>query len=303
MSTIAMADIEFDERGEWALSASLSRPSGIEPTRRYVTVEDGPAPLYADLHVHSDDTVGTNDTSYNLCYGRDVAGLDILGYTANDFNITEARWNRAVELVHSLNEDGRFVCFPGTEWCGNSSGGGDRNVVFLHGRNPEFPFDNQGRMVRSIDWNEATQGGMRPGTWSVDELYAAYAKDPEGHLLIPHVGGRRCILDWHHPQLERLIEIGSAWGQFPWVYADALSRGYRLGAAANSDEHQGRCGGGVPGTAVFGCRGGLTGVSPRASTACRWRALCEHGAHSPPLAKEPSPPSHMGITSWDQRGR
>jgi Protein of unknown function (DUF3604) len=255
-----LADIPLDECGEWALSAALSMSPGVEPIARYITVEDGPAPLYADLHVHSDDTVGTNDTSYNLSYGRDVAGLDVLGYTANDFNITQERWNRAVELIHSLNEDGRFVCFPGTEWCGNSSAGGDRNVVFLHGRAPEFPFDDQGRMVRSVDWNEATDRTMRPGTWPVDELYAAYAKDPEGHLLMPHVGGRRCILDWHHPELERLIEIGSAWGQFPWVYADALSRGYRLGAAANSDEHQGRCGGGVPGTAVFGSRGGLTGV-------------------------------------------
>ena len=36
--------------------------------------------------------------------------------------------------------------------------------------------------------------------------------------------------------------------------------GYRVGAAANSDEHQGRCGGGVPATAVFGSRGGMTGV-------------------------------------------
>lgn len=44
------------------------------------------------------------------------------------------------------------------------------------------------------------------------------------------------------------------------MYAEALQRGYRVGAAANSDEHQGRCGGGVPATAVFGSRGGLTGV-------------------------------------------
>jgi hypothetical protein len=33
-----------------------------------------------------------------------------------------------------------------------------------------------------------------------------------------------------------------------------------MGVCANSDEHRGRCGGGVPGTAVFGTRGGLTGV-------------------------------------------
>ncbi|EKG13581.1 hypothetical protein MPH_09277 [Macrophomina phaseolina MS6] len=37
-----------------------------------------------------------------------------------------------------------------------------------------------------------------------------------------------------------------------------------MGACANSDEHRGRCGGGVPGTAVFGTKGGLTGVLSRA---------------------------------------
>lgn len=33
-----------------------------------------------------------------------------------------------------------------------------------------------------------------------------------------------------------------------------------MGVCANSDEHRGRCGGGVSGTAVFGTKGGLTGV-------------------------------------------
>lgn len=91
-------------------------------------------------------------------------------------------------------------------------------------------------------------------------MWAAYANDPEGHLLIPHVGGRRCILDWHHPQLERLIEIGSSWGHFGWLYQEAIERGYKLGASMAGDEHRGRCGGGVPGTAVFGTKGGLCGV-------------------------------------------
>ncbi|KAF0813724.1 hypothetical protein IGB42_02077 [Andreprevotia sp. IGB-42] len=261
-AALRIADLAPQQAGEWRLAASVHAPH-IAASQAFVTLDADlgeQRPLYADLHVHSDDTIGTNDTLYNLSYGRDVAGLDVLGYTANDFNITEARWDKAVELIHSLNEPGRFVCFPGTEWCGNSSAGGDRNVVFLHGRKPEFPYDEHGRMVRSIEWNEHTHGTIVPGTWPVDELYAAYAKDPEGHLMMPHVGGRRCNLDWHHPELERLIEVGSAWGQFHWVYAEALQRGYRMGAAANSDEHQGRCGGGVPATAVFGSRGGLTGV-------------------------------------------
>lgn len=254
--------LKLEEVGEWSVSVQ-PLDEGVAPAQAYINVDEalsGIRPLYADLHVHSDDTVGTNDTLYNLSYGRDVAGLDVLGYTANDFNITEKRWDAAVALIAELNEPGRFVCYPGTEWCGNSCAGGDRNVVFLHDGKPEFPFDNQGRLVRSFEWNEFTAGTIKPGAWPVDELYAAYAKNPEGHLMMPHVGGRRCNLDWHHPELERLIEVGSAWGQFHWVYAEALQRGYRVGAAANSDEHQGRCGGGVPATAVFGSRGGLTGV-------------------------------------------
>ncbi len=260
---LRVPSIELETQGEWSIQA-VTDQAGVQPASAFVNVDtalDTLRPLYADLHVHSDDTVGTNDTLYNLSYGRDVAGLDVLGYTANDFNITEQRWDAAVKLIHELNEPGRFVfCYPGTEWCGNSCAGGDRNVVFLHEGKPEFPFDAQGRLVRSFEWNELTAGNIKPGTWPVDELYAAYAHNPEGHLMMPHVGGRRCNLDWHHPELERLVEVGSAWGQFHWVYAEALQRGYRVGAAANSDEHQGRCGGGVPATAVFGSRGGLTGV-------------------------------------------
>lgn len=259
---VRFSGLTLTQNGEWRVDARVDEPRAAS-AHTYINIEPATGALralYADLHVHSDDTVGTNDTLYNLSYGRDVAGLDILGYTANDFNITEKRWDKAVELIHSLNEPGRFVCYPGTEWCGNSCAGGDRNVVFLREGKPRFPFDEHGRLVRSFEWNEFTAGTLKPGAWPVDDLYAAYADDPEGHLMMPHVGGRRCNLDWHHPELERLIEVGSAWGQFHWVYAEALQRGYRMGAAANSDEHQGRCGGGVPATAVFGSRGGLTAV-------------------------------------------
>ncbi|MFC5353654.1 hypothetical protein [Azospirillum himalayense] len=258
--------------GEWRIAATAP---GLAPAEAFVTAEDGaPRAVYADLHVHSNDTVGTNDTAYNLSYGRDVAGLDVLGYTANDFNVTERAWTEAVGLIDRCNEPDRFVCYPGTEWCGNSAAGGDHNVIFLRDGAPRFPADGRGQPVRSFEWNESTRGALRPGAWPLDDLYAAYRDDPEGHLLIPHVGGRRCNLDWHHPELERLIEIGSAWGQFHWVYAEALARGYRLGASASSDEHQGRCGGGAPATAVFGARGGLTGVfADRLDRASVGRAL------------------------------
>ena len=275
---VAKINLPTGKAGEMEITASMPGNDAVPDTKFYVTIDKDfayPRGFYGDLHVHSDDTVGTNSTVYNLTYGRDIAGLDVLGYTANDFQITKKRWDEAVKLIHGLNKDGEFVCYPGTEWCGNSCAGGDHNVVFLHGRKPEFPFDKHGNTARSFEWNEDMAGDtIQPGAWPLEELWATYAHDPQGHLLMPHVGGRRCILDWHHPELERLVEIESAWGHFPWLYQEAMQRGYKLGAAANGDEHRGRCGGGVPGTAVFGTKGGVTGIlAPKLGRAAIGKAV------------------------------
>ncbi|SFV26143.1 hypothetical protein [Hyphomicrobium facile] len=256
--------------GAVEILAHFPSNSRIAAARAVLSVDPGlsvPQAWFADLHVHSDDTVGINSTDYNLRYGRDVAGLDVLGYTANDFNVTESDWIKSVDLIRDLHRDGAFVTFPGTEWCGNSCAGGDHNVIFLHDRQPEFPFHHSGRPARSFEWNAAMQGGtIEPGTWPLNDLWSVYEHDPEGHLLIPHVGGRRANLDWHDPALERLIEVSSTWGHFGWFYQEAISRGYKLGASAAGDEHRGRCGGGAPGAQVFGVRGGLTGVIAPALT-------------------------------------
>jgi len=124
--TVDTRTVALGDRG-WAVALVDGVPTGLAgeleinarhldcpwvPDRTfYITVDDDFAydrDYYGDLHVHTDDTVGTNDTTYNLTYGRDIAGLDVLGYTANDFNVTKARWDRAVELIHQLNRSGEF---------------------------------------------------------------------------------------------------------------------------------------------------------------------------------------------------
>lgn len=65
-----------------------------------------PRVLFGDLHVHSDDTIGTEPSAYNFSYGHEKAGIDVLGYTANDFQITKERWDSTLKLIQSLNKPG-----------------------------------------------------------------------------------------------------------------------------------------------------------------------------------------------------
>ncbi|MEM6110031.1 hypothetical protein AAHS21_27940 [Mycobacterium sp. 050272] len=273
------ADVQAQLEGEKLCTAKMpaagwahavlnvaARPGAIQVGARTGTTTFGPATAeidvitnlpaprayFCDLHVHSNDTVGTQSTDWNLRYGRDIGGLDVLGYTANDFQITDGTWSDVVDACRTAAQDGQFVCFPGVEWCGTAGAGGDHNVVFL---------GDDTTVARSLEWRQGmTATAPTPQTWPITELYAAYEKDPDAYLLIPHVGGRRAVLDWHHPELERLIEVHSSWGSSPWFLEDALARGLKVGASAASDEHRGRPGGGAPGANIFGGRGGLTGL-------------------------------------------
>jgi hypothetical protein len=265
-------------KGDLMVTARLLAAPDVAVATHYVTIDDAapcPRVFYGDLHIHAHDTVGTNSPAYNTAYGRDVAGLDVISYTANDFQITDANWALGVKTMEEFHKDGELVCYPVQEWCGSSTAGGDHNVVFLHGRTPDFPYDRSGAHNRTFTWNEDMKGtGVNLGRWPIEELWLAYSHDPENHLIMPHVGGRRYIPDWHHPQLERLIEISSSWGHFGWLYQDVIARGYKLGASASGDEHRGRPGGGLPGTQVFGVKGGITGIiAERLDRATVGRAL------------------------------
>jgi hypothetical protein len=264
--------------GELTITARMPGAPGVADAVHYVTIDEtAPCPriLYGDLHVHAHDTVGTNSPAYNTAYGRDIAGLDVISYTANDFQITDENWALGVKTMDEFNKDGQLVCYPVQEWCGSSTAGGDHNVVFLHGKAPEFPYSRGGEHNRTFTWNEDMKGtGVDLGRWPIEELWLAYNHDPENHLIMPHVGGRRYIPDWHHPGLEKLIEISSSWGHFGWLYQDVIARGYKLGASASGDEHRGRPGGGMPGTQVFGVKGGITGIiADRLDRATVGRAL------------------------------
>ncbi|KAK9784059.1 putative DUF3604 domain-containing protein [Seiridium cardinale] len=133
-------------------TTSLSSDSGYLPS---LSITDPHGSVVGE----TSDLITANSSlpvpSALFAYLHKVAGLDVVGYTANDFNITKQRWNAALVTTKKTNSEGEFGIFPGTEWCRNSAAGGDHNVVFLEDPVVHPPeFDKHGNVAQSLEWNE-----------------------------------------------------------------------------------------------------------------------------------------------------
>ena len=203
---------------------------------------------WGDLHGQSGETIGITSARDYFDFARDLAFLDVISHQANDFQVNNAFWDHLNELTASYHQDGRYVTFPGYEWSGNTSVGGDRNVFFRE----------EGRQIRRSS-HALLPDRSDIGTDANDarELFAALAD--EDCLIYAHVGGRYADIAFAHDgKLETAMEIHSAWGTFEWLLTDGFPLGHRCGVVCNSDGHKGRPGASYPGASMFGAYGGLT---------------------------------------------
>ena len=212
-------------------------------------------PFWGDLHGQSAETVGTNSVEDYFRFARDAALVDFAGHQGNDFQITPEFWQRLGRCAREFYDPGRFVVFPGYEWSATTPAGGDRNVYYLHDGEEIF---------RTSHWQVREREDVANDRYPVGELFDEL-RGREA-LVVPHVGGRPCNLEFHDPELEPVIEIYSAWGQFEWLLRESIERGYRVGFICGSDDHKGRPGASYPGSSSFGVCGGLTCVLARELT-------------------------------------
>ena len=219
---------------------ALSNPLVIGETQH--------AAYWGDLHGQSGETVGINPIGEYLEFARDLAFLDVSGHQANDFQVTNAFWAEINATTERMNEDGRFVVFPGYEWSGNTAVGGDHNVFFRH----------EGRQIRrSSHAMLADRSDIGTDANTSAELFAKL--DGEDCVVFAHVGGRPADIGYaHSPRLKTSVEVHSNWGTFEWILGDSLAAGHRVGVVCNSDGHKGRPGASYPGATEFGAYGGLT---------------------------------------------
>ena len=235
-----------------------------------ITAEAKQKIYWGDTQGQSEETVGSKSVEEYFWFAREAAGLDFFSHQGNDFQITPDFWERLRRLVRETSESGRFIAFLGYEWSANSALGGDHNVLY---------YGNQPTIHRSGHWLIPDKSQQSTDARHINALYQAL--DAQKVMLIPHIGGRRANTHYHQPRMERLIEIYSVWGYFPWFIDDVLQRGWKVGFAGASDDHRGQPGASSPGKEDFGVYGGLTAVfAPVLTRDHLWEALFNRSTYA-----------------------
>lgn len=215
-----------------------------------VDAEAAASTWWGDFHAQSEETIGTNSARDYFVYARDRAFCDFVGHQGNDFQISNEFWHTLNDLYREFHVPGRFITIPGYEYSPLTHLGGDRNI---------FYFDEHRPIRRSSHALVADTADIETDCNHVRDLFATLHREGENALAFAHVGGRYAELrEGHDVEIERSVEVHSAWGTFEWLLFDAFELGHRVGVVCNSDDHKGRPGASHPGASVFGAYGGLT---------------------------------------------
>ncbi len=222
--------------------------SGIESHSNpiLVTEEENSLKLYwADPHSHTFFSDGIRCPEEIYSFARDEAFLDIFSISDHSEAITDRQWEYFINVANDFNKNGKFVTFIGQEWTNHKFGDkpGHRNIYYPGEKGPILRAYNPDKL---------------------SEIYKVARK--YGALVIPHHSANAFMgVDWskgHDPEVERLVEIYSIWGNSERSeeegntrpirvtggekkgqhVIDALNRGYKFGFVGGGDIHDGRPG-------------------------------------------------------------
>lgn len=229
-------DVVLAEPGVHAMVASDGR---FEARSNPVIVRGAPPEkllLWGDLHGHTlfSDGRGTVEEYYD--FAQRVAGLDLCAVTDHAFELVDEMWEHAKQATNAAYRPRSFVTLQAYEWSGNTNVGGDHNVYFLEDDPPLYRSGNYYDRR-----NLQMYHGPQPNVPHVNELFERLAQRLRDRdvLCIPHWGGRRGNPQFHHPQVQRAIEVFSEHRRSEAWASTFLAQGHRLAIMASSDNHYG----------------------------------------------------------------
>lgn len=260
-----VAELRFDDEANGVQTLALADLPDDRPLRLEVRDEHGrstwtnplppagsPTVQWGDTQGQTGETVGSGTVPEFLSYARDVARLDFVAHSANDFQIDTGAYATSLAACDADTVNGEFIAFGGFEWSGTTPVGGDHNVLFAS--------TDHAPLARSSHALVADHSDLDTDAPTVRDLYRVLDDDGIDAVCVPHVGGRRVDLSLIDPRHAPVLEIVSVHGWFEWLILDALRRGLIVGVLGASDDHSGRPGAASPTSPAFGTRNGLAAV-------------------------------------------
>jgi len=242
-----------------ARAERLELAAESNPVRVQMPEDGGLCALWGELHSQSAGE-GADLAADWFRYARDAAALDFCSHQSDASQLSAQSWQELQALAARYYEPGRFVTLLGYRWAGNTAGGGAHACVFRTASAPLF-------RCRDTQANEGDDI-----CYPLPALYAALRGRQA--LLIAGAGCPAANPEFYDPELDRLVQVHSAMGDSPWMFAEALARGWQVGVVAAGDDGQGRPGVSYPGLGEQVTRGGLTCVYATARTReAVWDAL------------------------------
>ncbi len=231
--------VVFNSAGDFTITASTDF---VKQTGNPVRVRERRSEyrlFWGDLHGHTIYSDGRGSVTDFYDFAKNTAGLDFCAVTDHAFEVTDKQWADSKKVTNTWNQPGEFVTFQAYEWSGMTNVGGDHNVFFLDDNPPIF------RSRSHYDYrNLEMYHGKQSQRNHIEDLFASL--DPllgaRDVFTIPHWGGRRANPNYHHPELQRMIEVFSEHQRSDEWAMTFLNNGYRLGIIASTDGHYGNPG-------------------------------------------------------------
>ncbi len=184
---------------------------------------------FGDLHSHTTYSDGSGPPGYAYAVAR-ANGLHFLGLSDHAYMLDEEHWEGMRDEAQLATVEGAFVGLEGFEWTHEEAG--HINVL-----------GSEGCISR-----EDPEGD------TLEEFYLWLVSQPGAVAQFDHPGAEGDFGDFaYSPQADEVVQllevgngIGSEYRRFESEYLRSLDRGWRVGAANNSDTHTLNWGAGTP---------------------------------------------------------
>lgn len=208
-------------------TVGLSRPTLLLAGLALAGVSTGPASAYstyyANLHSHCILSDGIGTAAEAFTYARDVANIDVLALTDHTHLLSAAEFSSLLTQATASTTDGVFVALGAQEF-GNLNDFNHINIYDAATRNPN-PTENLTACYNFIVTSGAFGSFCHPNP--------NYGSNFDNLTFYPQ-----------YADAMRAIEVvnGLASNDYEPQFLQALANGWKVGPAANQDNHQGEWG-------------------------------------------------------------